>query len=346
MVKEFRPGRRVVLGRNPYFHQWSRAARPDGYPDSIVVDVGLATPATVRQIEQDQLDFVMPVDAMDLPPSTVQAAALGHRLQLYYAPALQVGIAILNTRRPPFNDLRVRKALNYAVDRDELARRRMAIGLITATPTCQVLIPGIGGYRPYCPYTINPNSGRWLAPDLMRAHELVRESGTAGQDVTVWEPSSHYDPDGSYFVQVLNALGYKAHLHTPRPNFLSYAEDVLTPGRAQLAVLAWSSPPRADDLIEHLLCRSFDAKNSNFYSNFGGFCDTRIDRAYDAAVQLAVTDGTAANNMWAQVDQQLVDVAPWVPAWNGSTPALASNRVGNFTRHFFFEVLLDQLWVQ
>ncbi len=345
-VTRFVPNHRVELQRNPYFRQWSRAAQPDGYPDSIVVDIGPITPATVDQIARDQLDFVLPLDAMDLPAATVRTAALGHRLQLLDAPALAVGMAILNTRLPPFRDPRVRKALNYAVDRDKLARRRMAIGLVTATPTCQVLIPGIAGYRPYCPYTISPDSGRWLDPDLTTARRLVRESGTAGQQVTVWEPSSHYDPDGAYFVEVLNALGYKAHLHTPRPDFFTYLDRVLEPGRAQLAVLAWSSTPSGDDLTQHLLCRSFDAAHHNFYSNFGAFCDPRIDREYDAALRLAVNDPTAANQLWAQIDQQLVDAAPWVPAWNTSTPALASPRVGNVTPHFLFGVLLDQLWIQ
>ncbi len=345
-VTRFVPSHRVELRRNRYFRQWSRAAQPDGYPDSIVVDVGAITAATVAQITRGQLDFVQPSDATDLPPATVRTAALSHRLQLFDGSALAVGMAILNTRLPPFNDPRVRKALNYAVDRNELARRRMAIGLIKATPTCQVLIPGIGGYRPYCPYTIDHGSGRWLAPDLTGAAELVRESGTAGQPVTVWEPTSRYDPDGAYFVEVLTALGYKAHLHTPRPDFFTYIDEVLKPGRAQLTVLAWTSPPGGDDLTQHLLCRSFDAKHHNFYSNYGGFCDPRIDREYDAAVRLAVTDPTAANQLWAQIDQQLVDAAPWVPSWNTSTTGLASPRVGNITPHFQYDILLDQLWVQ
>jgi peptide/nickel transport system substrate-binding protein len=346
-VTHFVPGQPVELRRNPYFQQWSRASQPDGYPDSIIIDVGAITAATVDQITKDQLDLVLPGDAADLPPATVRTAALGHRLQLFDGPQLGVGIAILNTRLPPFNDPRVRQALNYAVDRNELARRRMAAGLVTATPTCQVLIPGIGGYRPYCPYTTRPGSGRWTGPDLSKARELVRESGTAGQPVTVWEPATRYDPDGAYFVEVLNALHYRARLHTPRPDFAPYLDGVLTPGGAQLAVLFWTSTPSGDDLTQHLLCRSFDAEHHNFYSNYGGFCDPQIDRDYDRAARSALTDHpTEANQLWSQIDQRLVDAAPWVPAWNISTTGLASPRVGDITPHFQYDVLLDQLWVQ
>jgi ABC-type transport system substrate-binding protein len=121
-------------------------------------------------------------------------------------------------------------------------------------------------------------------------------------------------------------------------------EDVLTRGHAQLAVLALGSTPRGDDLVQHLLCPSPDAKHNN--SNFGGYCDPRIDKEYDTALRLSMNNGTLANDQWAKIDRQLVDAAPWVPAWNVSTPALASPRVGNITPHFFFAVPLDQLWVR
>ncbi len=37
MVARYRPDHFLKLVRNPYFHEWSKAAQPDGYPDDIVV---------------------------------------------------------------------------------------------------------------------------------------------------------------------------------------------------------------------------------------------------------------------------------------------------------------------
>ena len=60
----------------------------------------------------------------------------------------------LNTHAPPFDDVRVRRALNFAIDRGRIAR--MYGGPASATPLCQALLPGLLGHRPYCPYRARP----------------------------------------------------------------------------------------------------------------------------------------------------------------------------------------------
>src|SRR5262249_28718758 len=67
------------------------------------------------------------------------------------APVTETDWLQLNTTIPPFNDIRVRQALNLAIDR--VAIVRMYGGRPTATPTCQILPPALPRYRPSCPYT-------------------------------------------------------------------------------------------------------------------------------------------------------------------------------------------------
>ena len=90
---------------------------------------------------------------------------------------------MLNTRQRPFSDVRARRALAYAIDRNRLAM--LAGGELVARPTCQVLPPTVPGYRPYCPYTVNPAAAIWSAPDLARARRLAERSHTLGEHVVI-----------------------------------------------------------------------------------------------------------------------------------------------------------------
>jgi peptide/nickel transport system substrate-binding protein len=56
--------------------------------------------------------------------------------------------------RPPFDDVRARRAVNLAIDRAAMARRFGGPGL--STPTCQVLPPSFPAHEVYCPWTRPP----------------------------------------------------------------------------------------------------------------------------------------------------------------------------------------------
>ena len=96
---------------------------------------------------------------------------------------------------------------------------------LAARPACQILPPGLAGYRRNCPWTRDPAAdGRWHAPDLPRARRLVAASGTAGMKVTVWDVSP--SPEGAIkeaaeTVRALRQLGYRASLRLLPPSTTS-----------------------------------------------------------------------------------------------------------------------------
>ncbi len=63
-------------------------------------------------------------------------------------------------RRRPFDSLRVRQALNFAIDRDRVVA--LEGGREIGQPSCQILPTGFPGHEPYCPYTANAAEGRGL----------------------------------------------------------------------------------------------------------------------------------------------------------------------------------------
>src|SRR5215212_8605903 len=123
-----------------------------------------------------------------------------------------IWLVFLNVRTPPFDDVRVRRALNYAVDRGRFAEFMGTSQ--THKPTCQMLPPGFQGYTPSCPFTVDPNpAGTWTGPDLARARRLVAASGTRGMKVEFWD-ARPFEQVGRFFRAVLRAIGYRATVRT------------------------------------------------------------------------------------------------------------------------------------
>src|SRR4029077_15457716 len=132
-------------------------------------------------------------------------------------------------------------------------------GTTLACRRCRFLRPNFRGYKPYCPYTINPGSGKWTGPDMAKAKKLVEESGTKGAAVKVNSDTTEVDKAyGLYFIGLLNKLGYKAS-----PQFLS--NDIQYPyiqnskNKVQFAYSSWFQDyPAASDFLDILLgCGSF-----------------------------------------------------------------------------------------
>jgi peptide/nickel transport system substrate-binding protein len=135
MITRYLPGRELVLIRNPRFREWSAAAQPAGHPDRIVIRLGLTAAQGAASVAHGTGDFMpglgqIPADA---------GYFLDHRSQLRVNPQMSTSFLFLNVNAPPFNDLRVRQAVNLALD------RRQAVdgygGPLAARPACQILPP-------------------------------------------------------------------------------------------------------------------------------------------------------------------------------------------------------------
>ena len=196
--------RQVTLVRNPYFHEWSHAAQPDGYPDRIVWRLGASTETADTDVEHGSANYTI-----DPPPADrLNEVQTRFASQLRVEPNDVTILMGLNTRVAPFTDVRVRRALNYAIDRAELTR---LLGQ-DSHHTCQQLPPYILGYQPYCPYTLNTNrAGIWIAPDPAKAQALIAASGTRGTPITIWSAPAYltdFTATGRYLTSLLDRLGY------------------------------------------------------------------------------------------------------------------------------------------
>jgi len=339
------PPSQIVLVRNPYFHEWSEAAQPDGYPDRIVLNFA-GTPTKhptahelrkqLTAVELGKADYT---DLTELGWRSELATRYSAQVRVFPSPSTEV--LFLNTRVPPFSSLAVRRALNYAIDR----RKAQAAfgGTEGASVTCQILPIGMPGFEPYCPYTRKPGDS-WTAPDLPLARKLVANSGTQGEKVVVWS-ISHPAPEAiaKLATEALDELGYRASEKLlPGPSeYFPAVQDSRT--RAQVGFYNWTADyPGASDFLTLFTCSA--AANGN--DSTSQLCNRRLDRAIDRALVGQSLDPPTAASSWASVDKAVTALAPWVPLVNPREVVVVSRRVGNIQFNPEWGTLIDQLWVE
>jgi peptide/nickel transport system substrate-binding protein len=198
-ITKSKPGRGWEYERNP---QWDGnnaellPQLPGGHVRKIDVTVIRNSSTQVNDVEQGRFDW------MQNPPAPDRYAAIKSKYegtQFRTAPQINLYYFWMNTRTAPFDDVRVRRAVNYAID--PRALERIYSGQLTATQ--QILPPGMPGYEKFTPY---PH-------DLAKAKELIARADPADRKITVWTISATPNKEaGEYYEGVLRELGFETKL--------------------------------------------------------------------------------------------------------------------------------------
>jgi ABC-type transport system substrate-binding protein/DNA-binding SARP family transcriptional activator len=330
------------LVRNSRFRAWSPDARPDGFADEIVFRRRADPQDSIDAVERGSSDIAdVSYGGLLFPASRRTALATRYPSRIADAPEPTVAYMFLNVREPPFDDVRVRRAVNFATDRARMVE--LSDGPAVAEPACQVIPASVAGWHPYCPYTVAPSAaGSWTAPDMAAARRLVARSGTRGRRVRVWIESDKVR-FGRYFTKLLRRLGYRTELNVV-PAGVPYVRAVTDPRtRAQLGLIRWFADyPTPASFFEPFSCKERRSSEPVAFS-FSQLCDPALDR-HVAAAQAA--DGPQAEFAWARAARRLAALAPAVPLASQRRTVFTSARAGNVQQHPMWGTLLERVWVR
>ena len=345
MFKSYDPNKQLVMVRNPYFKEWNHQAQPQGYPDQIVYKFGITPTDQVTAVENNQANWAYdPIPADRLNEIGTKYASQAHvnaLTAMWYMP--------MNVNLAPFNNVKARQAVNYAIDRAAMVK--IFGGSQLAAPVCSFLPPNFPGHIDYCGYTKGATPDKpataWGAPDLALAKQLVKESGTAGQAVGIVVSDDDVNKQmGVYLQSVLNSIGYKATVKPISGNIqFTYIQN--TKNKVQISVTQWYQDyPAASDFLNVLLsCASF-IPNSDSSINMAGYCNKAIDAKMQAAIAKGVTDPVSANKMWGAIDEEIMKDAPVAVAFTPKQLDFISSGTKNYHFSLQYKMFVDQLQVK
>jgi peptide/nickel transport system substrate-binding protein len=344
MWKSYNPNSAAVLVRNPYFKQWSAAAQPDGFPNEIVEKYGLQVSDEVTEVQNGQAQEVFDGDQIPSDQLT-QLNSPKYAGQVHVNTLTADWYFALNTRKAPFNNLQARQAINYAANRS--AYVKIGGGSSLAVPACQILPPNYPSYVPYCPYTAGPKTV-WSGPDLAKAKQLVKASGTAGQKVVV---DGTTDQVGKALVEQmvsdLNSIGYKASAQLLTGSIqYPFVQNSSNSNKWNVGWSAWYQdyPAQSDFLNVLLGCTSIH-KGSDASPNIAAYCSKSTQALITKAENMEATDPAGAAKIWTQVDHADTNAAPWVDLYNPKQIDFLAKNVHGYQWNPQWYILIDQLWL-
>ncbi len=310
-VSSYIPGQGLVLKRNPNY----RGGRPH-HLQEIDFTPGVPRAQAVAEIEAGRADY-----SLSSPPPD-QAKRLRARYgpgskaakagrQRYFEGAVAIESYLnLNTSRPLFAQVRLRRAVNYAIDRRALSQ----LFPISGEPTDQYIPPALPGFRDVHIYP--------LVPDLARARRLA---GGRHRTAVLYTDDNLFAQNRAEIIKDnLSAIGIDVKVKTfPRGTAGAQASTKGAPFDIVDTGWSWDYFDPADYLNLLLDGRSIRATGNN---NLSYFNVPAYNRRLEAALKLT---GAARYRAYAQLDADLArHAAPMVGLSSVVQQDFYSARVG------------------
>jgi oligopeptide transport system substrate-binding protein len=315
-LKEWQKGEHIVLERNEYFYREIakleevtfilRGNAMMMYENGEIDITGVGT-ANIERV----LDPTNPLNQ-----------------ELVTAPELSVWYIGFNTAVPPFDDEKVRQAFCHAVDKAKIIEILLKG---TVSPADGILPTGMPGYS---------EELEGLSYNVSRAQQLIAESDYRdGLPPIVLSVSGGCTGLSSVDIAIASMwrenLGAAVEIElVDLDTFL----DEMRRGRFQAFQIGWVADyPDAEDFLD-LLFHSESVENHTDYSN------PDVDQLLEMARVEGDIDARLA--MYQEIEQIIVDDAPWLPLWFGRSYFLVKPYVKGFTPAPMVIPYLKDIWIE
>lgn len=251
--------------------------------------------------------------AIRIPGAERQGIADNDNLELVHDQSFSTQYIGFNLNKEPFNDVRVRQAINYAVNVEAILDSVLeGVGVVSQGP----ISPNVFGAH---------QNGPIYEFDVERAKELMAEAGLEdGFDTTIWTVNS--EPNITIATAVRNQLeeiGIRADIE--QYEWATYL-DAISENDHEMFIVAWSSVTGDAD---YGLYPVFHSSVTPSGGNRVYYANDRVDDLLDAA--RSTTSQEERQELYAEAQEIIVEDAPWAFLINGEESAGLRSNVRGFT---------------
>jgi peptide/nickel transport system substrate-binding protein len=302
------------IGTGPFvFESWAKGSRvvvkrfagywgPRAGLNQIVFQVVVDARQRLINLESGSVDI-----AMAILPDEQPFVELHPDLVLHHTPGNDVSYLAFNTRMPPFDDVRVRRAISYAVNKEPIVKlgyQGRAVAADTPLP------PTMWGYHtPTIRYSYDPS----LAKKLLAAAE-ADGAFDSGRVYKLYAPSTPrpYLPQPERVARFLQASLEQVGVHTEL-ELLPYPENraAIQAGKHDMCVFGWVGDTGDPDNFLYVLLHSKQANTEKGAQNVALYADAEVDRLLLDAQ--ATADEQTRASLYATIQDKIASDAPWVP---------------------------------
>jgi peptide/nickel transport system substrate-binding protein/oligopeptide transport system substrate-binding protein len=302
-------GQKLVLDKNPDYYT-------AGVPkvSQINFEVGIDPTVALQRLKNGEVDILG--DSIPAADYIKESGDSKNKDRIVEGGQLQTGYVTLNVKMKPFDNVKVRQAINHAIDKDRITQ----IINGRAVAANQPLPPSMPGYdKNYKGFEYN----------VAGAKALLAEAGlAAGFSTELWTSNTDPNPRIAQSIQQdLAAIGIKVAIKA-----LAQA-NVIEAGSNGKAPMVWSGG---------MAWIADFPDPSNFWGpilgcggavpggwNWSQYCNKALDA--EAVKADSMTDPKMAadrNKLWSSIFTRAMDEAPWVPIFNEKRITMKSDRLG------------------
>jgi dipeptide transport system substrate-binding protein len=234
-------------------------------------------------------------------PADAAKIAADPSLVLLKQEELNVGYLALNTTMKPFDDVRVRRAINMVIDKEAIVEAvHQGAGVVARNPIPPTLWSYNHAIKDY-PFDVN------------EAQRLLVEAGYPdGFETELWymPVSRPYNPNGKRTAEMIQAdlskIGVRVRLVTDE---WGQYRSKLQAGEAPMAIFGWTGDNGDPDNFLHVLLGCLAARVGG--NNVAKWCNSHYDSLVSRAKLL--TGRSDRERLYREAQQVFKDQAPWVP---------------------------------